>query len=86
MKIEPRMYEEAMEDVIMELKATPTVCAEPITHARWIEFPECLKFEGAYSKDHIACGACHHVWSIMDNDTDTFDYCPHCGAKMDLQW
>ena len=50
--------------------------------AEWIEYPECLAYDGAYSDSHIVCSACKHVFSIMDNCTEEFDYCPHCGAKM----
>ena len=50
--------------------------------AKWIEYPECLAYDGAYSDSHIVCSACKHVFSIMDNCTEEFDYCPHCGAKM----
>ncbi len=51
--------------------------------AEWIEYPECLVYDGAYSDSHIVCSACKHVFSIMDNCTEEFDYCPHCGAKME---
>lgn len=50
--------------------------------AEWIEYPECLAYDGANSDSHIVCSACKHVFSIMDNCTEEFDYCPHCGAKM----
>lgn len=50
--------------------------------AEWIEYPKCLAYDGAYSDSHIVCSACKHVFSIMDNCTEEFDYCPHCGAKM----
>ena len=61
----------------------PTVDAAPVVHARWINFPECLGYDGAYSDEHIVCSACHSVWNIIDNETDRFDCCPNCGAKMD---
>lgn len=51
--------------------------------AHWIEYPECLKYDGAYSNDQIVCSACKHVFCIIDNCTEEFDYCPHCGAKME---
>ena len=50
--------------------------------AEWIEYPECLGYDGANCDSHIVCSACKHVFSIMDNCTEEFDYCPHCGAKM----
>lgn len=54
-----------------------------VVHGRWIEYPLCLGYVGAYSEDHIVCSNCKTVWSIIDNDTERFDYCPNCGAKMD---
>jgi hypothetical protein len=50
--------------------------------AKWIEYPECLAYYGAYSDINIVCSACKHVFSTIDNCTEEFDYCPHCGAKM----
>ena len=49
---------------------------------KWIEYPDCLQYEGAYSDDHIVCSNCHHVFSALDNCTEEFDFCPHCGADM----
>ena len=34
-------------------------------------------------KDMITCSCCHQKWNIYDNDTQTFLYCPNCGAKME---
>ena len=53
-----------------------------VAHGQWIEYPECLGYDGAYSDDHIVCSNCKSVWSVLDNDTERFDYCPTCGAKM----
>ena len=49
---------------------------------KWIEYPECLGYDGAYSDDHIVCSECEHVFSILDNCTEEFDFCPHCGAEL----
>lgn len=57
--------------------------AAQMRRGKWIEYPECLQYDGAYSDDHIVCSACKSVWSILDNDTERFNYCPKCGAKMD---
>jgi len=60
----------------------PAVDAAPVIHARWIGYPECLGYDGAYHDEHIVCSECHSVWNIIDNDTERFDYCPNCGARM----
>lgn len=52
----------------------PTVDAVEVVHGQWIE-------EEIYDK--IICDVCGHEWNIFDNDTETFNYCPNCGAKMD---
>ena len=56
---------------------------QEVKEAHWIEYPECLKYDGAFSNDQIVCSACKHVFSIIDNCTEEFDYCPHCGARME---
>lgn len=48
----------------------------------WIEYPVALQYEGAYLPEHIVCSACEHVFCTLDNCTEEFNYCPHCGAKM----
>ncbi len=32
--------------------------------------------------DDIECPFCHKKWNVIDNCTETFDYCPECGAKL----
>jgi len=54
-------------------------------HGRWVGFPECLKYPNAYADDHIVCSSCEECFSVLDNCTERFDYCPHCGARMDLE-
>lgn len=72
-------WDDAM-DIVDEL---PAVDAAPVVHARWIEYPLCLGYVGAYSEEHIVCSNCKSVWNIIDNDTERFKHCPNCGAKMD---
>lgn len=35
-----------------------------------------------YFVDDIACSECLSMFSVIDNETERFDCCPHCGAKM----
>lgn len=48
--------------------------ADKVEHAHWIE---------ERWNDTIICSNCANHWNVLDNDTETFDYCPRCGAKMD---
>ena len=61
-------------DVIDIIDEAPTVDAVEVVHGRWVE-------DTVY--DMIACTECGHAWNIIDNCTETFNYCPNCGAKMD---
>lgn len=47
---------------------------DPIRHGHWI-VEEWI--------NTIFCSECGNSWHIMDNDTETFNYCPNCGARMD---
>ena len=38
-----------------------------------------------YFVDDIACSECLSMFSVIDNETERFDYCPHCGAKMESE-
>lgn len=33
-------------------------------------------------EDEIICTACGANFNVIDNCTEKFNYCPHCGAKM----
>jgi len=70
-------------DAINAVEDVNAVDAVPVRHGRWINYPECLRYESAYCEEDIVCSECHSVWNIIDNDADRFDYCPACGAKMD---
>lgn len=65
------------------IDAIPAADVAPVVHAHWVEYPECLKYPNAYNDDHIVCSACKECFSVLDNDTERFNYCPNCGAKMD---
>ena len=70
-------------DAINAVEDVNAVDAVPAVHKRWIRYPECLYYDGTYHDKYIVCSECHSIWSIIDNDTERFDYCPACGAKMD---
>jgi hypothetical protein len=53
------------------------VDAVEVVHGRW----EQIGYDKAM--DRITCSCCLEYWNIEDNDTETFNYCPNCGAKMD---
>lgn len=58
----------------------PTADVQPIKHGRWI-------YVGSVrSWDEIKCSACNSAFSTEDRDLIlNWDFCPHCGARMDLK-
>ena len=45
-----------------------------LKHGRWNE---------ADDGDGVVCSVCGADFCTMINDTERFNYCPNCGAKMD---
>ena len=62
------------------LKKAPTIEAKPIVHAHWVteqEAEEINRYDLTY-----CCSACGHCdWDCTESEG--FEYCPNCGAKMD---
>lgn len=59
------------------VNAQPTV--NPVNHGHWIEIGE----------DCFECSECkkHALYEMIEDDDSTAslsDYCPHCGARMEL--
>ena len=53
--------------------------------------PDSLRPKGRWEQigyddvlDRITCSHCKEYWNILDNDTETFNFCPNCGAKMEV--
>ena len=62
-------------EIVLEAVANaPTVDAVEVVHGRWVYEP----VEFTYEKD-IKCSVCS---AYVDHATN---YCPNCGAKMDLK-
>ena len=69
---------EAKKSVIEALDLSPTVDAAPVVHGRWISRM------GSWATSR--CSICR--WKIPyseDSDLGVLNYCPNCGAKMDLK-
>nr|WP_294371946.1 hypothetical protein [uncultured Ruminococcus sp.] len=72
-------YPEGMfdcEDVVNSIENAPSVEVAPVVHGRWIE-----------DHDYLKCPECG---IMVKRDFTFFDigdwnYCPNCGAKMDLE-
>ncbi len=58
-----------------------TIGADPTAHARWIPYES----ETGEDSNTYKCSSCGRVQIIIDGTPkeNGWDYCPHCGAKMD---
>ena len=63
--------------------AIEALAIDPVKHGRWIEYPDVLQFPDVLDESYIGCSQCKNVFSVIDNCTERFNYCPNCGAKMD---
>lgn len=69
-------------DVVQYLNTLPTIEAEPVKHGRWEETVVSYhdthtdEYWDEFYYEHRACG---YQGDFM------FNYCPNCGAKMDLE-
>lgn len=71
----------AKSELLFALTQMHTIDAEPVKHGRWIE-KEDLFVETVYR-----CSACEEDYVLLDGGAidDWYNYCPNCGAKMDLE-
>lgn len=74
------------------IQALPSV--NPTKTGHWIETAEeyykAINEKGGgvdentpYFVDDIACSECLSKFSVIDNETERFDFCPNCGARME---
>jgi predicted RNA-binding Zn-ribbon protein involved in translation (DUF1610 family) len=63
--------------VEVSLQNDPAADVVEVRHGEWVQ----IGYDEAM--DRITCSCCKEYWNINDNDTETFNYCPNCGAKMD---
>ena len=58
------------------IKSIPAADVAPVRHGRWISVQHKLA---------RVCSVCNRdePYKFADVDADVYNYCPHCGAKMD---
>lgn len=69
-------------DYIYAVNTQPTIDAEPVNHGRWIGDPDDY-FDDLDDLDELQCSVCGAEFDNISNDVLGWNYCPHCGAKMD---
>lgn len=61
---------------VEDIKNAPTVEAEPVKHGEWKEI---VTHNGCTPDYDCICSNCN------ESGVPHYKYCPHCGAKMDLE-
>ena len=63
-------------DAIDMIEDAPAADVAPVRHGRWVSV--------AGKRDRI-CSRClrNEPYKNADDDAEVFEFCPHCGAKMD---
>lgn len=62
-----------VDDMLSEVMDAPAADVEPVRHGRWID-------NGIPESVLSGCSICGYSCGAY-----TFNYCPNCGAKMDLE-
>ena len=65
-----------VDDMLGEVIDAPPADVAPVVHRRWIE-----------DHDYLKCPECGVMvkWDFTFFDIGDWNYCPNCGAKMDLE-
>ncbi len=73
---ESGIYADAYNDLAEDFYSIPAADVAPVVHGRWVSV--------AGKRDRI-CSRCLHnePYKNADDDAEVFEFCPHCGAKMD---
>ena len=76
-------------DITEALGGTPTVNAEPVRHGRWVKVKRSGIEERLNKIYHISTVKCSCCNAQLDKtniaSVEALNYCPVCGAKMDLK-
>ena len=67
------------EDLIIQM---PSADVALIKHGKWEQHDEYDEDSNVYT-----CSVCNEPWCLIEGDPkdNYMNYCPHCGAKMDLK-
>lgn len=71
-----------LEDVICEVDAQTAADVAPVVHGRWIH----SRYEDCSEQfELVKCSQCNHEAYAMAFYVCGGNYCPNCGAKMDIE-
>ena len=72
----PEKYKTFVRRVLNDRNLIPAAEVAPVVHGRWIE-----------DHDYLKCPECGVMvkWDFTFFDIGNWNYCPNCGAKMDMK-
>ena len=75
--IENIQWAETVEDAIKEIRAAPTIEAEPVKRGKWI-------YDNQFHWYRASCSECGYMRAtdIKADNWNGWKYCPNCGARM----
>ncbi len=76
-------YEQGWTDALDNLENAPAADAAPVVHGRWIRDNDSFQIDDYYCCyfDH----KCSECGEIVSDRYGLPNYCPNCGARMDLE-
>ena len=79
-RFDAQIEEHTADDILAMIKTAPPVDAAPVVHGRWFQVVCHEDYEdGFVDRLRECCSRCH-----KENGNRMTDYCPNCGARMDL--
>lgn len=79
----PEPYSTDAAEVLDSIRGASTVDAVPVAHGQWLQADDAW-----YGLTTFQCSACGEEYCFEyaeDLPTLNYNYCPNCGAKMDLE-
>ena len=80
-----KAYADGWNRAVELINQAETVDAAPVVHGRWDNIPNTymsvISKDRAYHGNATTCSLCHEV----NPNAYKTNYCPNCGAKMDLE-
>lgn len=65
-----------VENVLLRIEEMPSLDAEPVRHGKW-------EVHEAFGYMDMTCSVCGWLYEYYAGLEEEWNYCSHCGAKMD---
>ena len=70
------------QELLKDIKRIPVADVQPLKHGQWV----CEFYNDVFDVYQADCSVCkRESTNKYDKVSESYEYCPHCGAKMDLK-